>query len=142
MYNIDDPWLSDVAATHVSAQQAACDGQCQMLWGFCGAHVLRACASSDTFAVCTQNVCDEFVCALRKRILLQGRLYICEHYICFYSHLFGYNKEKVIPLKVRVSTASVILVHADRMSPGMRILQLFLSCMNKQKLALRGLSLG
>lgn len=40
------------------------------------------------------------MCALRKRILLQGRLYICEHYICFYSHLFGYMKEKVIPLKV------------------------------------------
>lgn len=50
-----------------------------------------------------QNVCDEFVCALRKRILLQGRLYICEHYICFYSHLFGYMKEKVIPLKVPAS---------------------------------------
>ncbi|CAL8460897.1 g428 [Coccomyxa elongata] len=46
-----------------------------------------------------ENVCDEFVCALRKRILLQGRLYICEHFICFYSSLFGYNKEKVIPLK-------------------------------------------
>jgi len=98
--------------------------------------------SLDAFAVCTQNVCDEFVCALRKRILLQGRLYICEHYICFYSHLFGYNKEKVIPLKVRVSTALVILVHADRMPPGPRILQLFFSCTDKQKLALEDCLLG
>ena len=47
-----------------------------------------------------QNICDEFVCALRKRVLLQGRLYICEHFICFHSSLFGYNKEKVISLKV------------------------------------------
>ena len=47
-----------------------------------------------------QNICDEFVCALRKRVLLQGRLYICEHFICFHSNLFGYSKEKVIPLKV------------------------------------------
>ena len=47
-----------------------------------------------------QNICDEFVCALRKRVLLQGRLYICEHFICFHSNLFGYSKDKVIPLKV------------------------------------------
>ncbi len=47
-----------------------------------------------------QNICDEFVCALRKRVLLQGRLYICEHFICFHSNLFGYSKAKVIPLKV------------------------------------------
>jgi hypothetical protein len=46
-----------------------------------------------------QNICDEFVCALRKRVLLQGRLYICEHFICFHSNLFGYSKDKVIPLK-------------------------------------------
>ena len=49
-----------------------------------------------------QNICDEFVCALRKRVLLQGRLYICEHFICFHSNLFGYNKEKVVPLKVTI----------------------------------------
>ncbi len=51
-----------------------------------------------------QNVCDEYVCALRKKILLQGRLYICEHYLCFHSSLFGYTKDKVIPLKVRLLT--------------------------------------
>lgn len=54
-----------------------------------------------------QNICDEFVCALRKRVLLQGRLYICEHFICFHSNLFGYSKEKVIPLKV-VQTSSIL----------------------------------
>lgn len=41
---------------------------------------------------------DEFYCALYKRILLQGRMYIFEHYLCFYSNVFGWVKRKVIPL--------------------------------------------
>lgn len=41
---------------------------------------------------------DEFYCALHKRILLQGRMYIFEHYLCFYSNVFGWVKQKVIPL--------------------------------------------
>eukprot|EP00210_Caulerpa_lentillifera_P009071 g8656.t1 len=42
---------------------------------------------------------DEFYCALYKRILLQGRMYIFEHYLCFYSNVFGWVKRKVIPLR-------------------------------------------
>lgn len=42
---------------------------------------------------------DEFYCALHKRILLQGRMYIFEHYLCFYSNVFGWVKQKVIPLQ-------------------------------------------
>ena len=41
---------------------------------------------------------DEFYCALSKRILLQGRMYIFEHHLCFYSNVFGWVKRKVIPL--------------------------------------------
>lgn len=33
---------------------------------------------------------DDFSCALNREILLQGRIYISEHYICFYSSLFGW----------------------------------------------------
>ena len=61
-----------------------------------------------------QNICDEFVCALRKRVLLQGRLYICEHFICFHSNLFGYNKEKVVPLKVTPSPLPVLACTIDQ----------------------------
>jgi hypothetical protein len=35
---------------------------------------------------------------LQKRILLQGRLYLFDSYVCFYSNLFGYVHTKVIPL--------------------------------------------
>lgn len=47
---------------------------------------------------CDELFLDEFYCALYKRILLQGRMYIFEHYLCFYSNVFGWVKRKVIPL--------------------------------------------
>lgn len=42
---------------------------------------------------------DEFYCALHKKILLQGRMYVFENYVCFYSNLFGWVKQKAIPLQ-------------------------------------------
>lgn len=51
-------------------------------------------------SVLSQNVMDDFMCALQKRILHQGRLYVFEHYVCFYSKVFGYVKKASIPLKV------------------------------------------
>uniref|UniRef100_A0A7I4EKP1 VASt domain-containing protein n=1 Tax=Physcomitrium patens TaxID=3218 RepID=A0A7I4EKP1_PHYPA len=41
----------------------------------------------------------DFNCALQKKILLQGHMYLFEHYVCFYSNILGYEKKKVIPLK-------------------------------------------
>ena len=41
---------------------------------------------------------DDFVCALQKRILLQGRMYLFENYLCFHCNIFGYTKKKRIPL--------------------------------------------
>lgn len=41
---------------------------------------------------------DEFYCALHKKILFQGRMYIFEHYVCFYANLFGWVKRKAIPM--------------------------------------------
>lgn len=29
-----------------------------------------------------------------------GRMYVFEHYVCFHSNVFGYVKNKSIPLKV------------------------------------------
>ena len=42
---------------------------------------------------------EEYLCALYKKILLQGRMYLFRNYVCFYSNVFGYQKNKVIPLK-------------------------------------------
>lgn len=46
-----------------------------------------------------QSLIEDFHCALHKKILLQGRLYIFQQHICFYSNLFGFVKRKVIPLQ-------------------------------------------
>ncbi|KAG0611474.1 hypothetical protein M758_7G143600 [Ceratodon purpureus] len=41
----------------------------------------------------------DFNCALQKKILLQGHMYLFERYVCFYSNIFGYEKKKIVPLK-------------------------------------------
>ncbi len=41
------------------------------------------------------------MCALYKKILLQGRMYVFTNHVCFYSNVFGYTKKKTIALKVR-----------------------------------------
>jgi len=46
-----------------------------------------------------ESLIGEFNCALKKKILLQGRLYLFEQHVCFYANVFGYVKKKVIPVK-------------------------------------------
>jgi len=46
-----------------------------------------------------EELLDEFLCALHKKILLQGRMYVFNNYLCFYSSVFGYQKRKRIPFK-------------------------------------------
>ena len=42
---------------------------------------------------------EEFLCALYKKILLQGRMYLFADHVCFYSNVFGYVKIKTIALR-------------------------------------------
>ncbi|KAG0558566.1 hypothetical protein KC19_10G038300 [Ceratodon purpureus] len=46
-----------------------------------------------------ESLIADFNCALQKKILLQGHMYLFERYVCFYSNIFGYEKKKIIPLK-------------------------------------------
>ncbi len=48
---------------------------------------------------------DDFACALRKRVLLQGRLYAFERHLAFHASLFGYHKARVVPLADVVDVA-------------------------------------
>ena len=47
----------------------------------------------------TDRLLDDFSCALSREILLQGRVYISETYICFNSNLLGWVTNVVISLK-------------------------------------------
>lgn len=39
---------------------------------------------------------QDFNCALQENILLQGHMYLFEHYVCFYSNIFGFETKKII----------------------------------------------
>jgi len=40
---------------------------------------------------------DDFTCAVQSNIILHGRMYVTDRYICFYSNLFGLEKKIRIP---------------------------------------------
>ena len=39
----------------------------------------------------------DFSCAVESRILLHGRMYVTDTFVCFYSNLFGFEKIIKIP---------------------------------------------
>ncbi len=41
--------------------------------------------------------CADFTCAVESTVLLHGRMYITNRFICFYSNLFGLEKKIRIP---------------------------------------------
>ncbi|GJD11825.1 protein vascular associated death 1, chloroplastic [Galdieria sulphuraria] len=46
----------------------------------------------------SENLLGEFACALGKGVLMQGKLYMTNSYLCFFSGLFGRPLRVVIPL--------------------------------------------
>ncbi|GAB2224312.1 hypothetical protein Drorol1_Dr00005065 [Drosera rotundifolia] len=40
---------------------------------------------------------QDFNCALQESILLQGHMYLFDHYLCFYANIFGFETKKIIP---------------------------------------------
>lgn len=45
----------------------------------------------------TDRLLDDFSCALSREILLQGRIYVSENYVCFNSSLLGWVTNLIIP---------------------------------------------
>ena len=46
-----------------------------------------------------EELIEEYNCALQRKILLQGKLYIFSSSVCFYSNVFGYITKRSIALK-------------------------------------------
>eukprot|EP00794_Sanderia_malayensis_P009499 gene9499-10493_t len=40
-----------------------------------------------------------FTCALSKEILLQGKMFVSQNWICFYSNIFGYETKEMIEIR-------------------------------------------
>lgn len=47
----------------------------------------------------TDRLLDDFACALSREILLQGRLYVTERFICFNSNLLGWVTSLTVPFE-------------------------------------------
>ena len=45
-----------------------------------------------------ENIFDDFGCALLKNILLHGRMFLTENYICFYSNVLGFTHKQIISI--------------------------------------------
>jgi len=67
-----------------------------------------------------ESLLAEYMCALHKKILLQGKMYVFENYICFHSNVFGYVKMRTIPFRriTLLSKARTILPTAQIMWNG------------------------
>jgi hypothetical protein len=50
------------------------------------------------FGAAIGRVKADFACAIEKKILFHGRMYVTESNVCFYSNLFGYENRIKIPL--------------------------------------------
>lgn len=47
----------------------------------------------------SEKLIDDFSCALSKDILVQGKMYLSDHYVCFNSNILGWVKHIIIPLQ-------------------------------------------
>ncbi len=59
------------------------------------------------------DLMDDFSCAVESTVLLHGRLYVTDRFVCFYSNLFGLEKKIRIPFShvtvvTKENTAMVI----------------------------------
>ncbi|QDZ19061.1 hypothetical protein HOP50_02g15700 [Chloropicon primus] len=46
-----------------------------------------------------EELVEEYNCALQRKILLQGKMYVFSCYVCFYSNVFGYITKRSLALK-------------------------------------------
>ena len=64
----------------------------------------------------TESLRAEYMCALYKKILLQGKMFVFDSYICFHANVFGYVKKKVIDMRdiaiVRKATTAILFNNA------------------------------
>ncbi len=43
------------------------------------------------------HACADYSCAVEAKILLHGRLYVTDKFVCFYSNFFGFEKKVQAP---------------------------------------------
>lgn len=74
---------------------------------------LRSCLTILFAPMINRNLPLDFSCAVETKVLLHGRMYVTNRFLCFYSNLFGVEKKIRIPyshitLITKENTALVI----------------------------------
>jgi hypothetical protein len=88
-----------------------------------------------------EHFISEFMCALKKRVLLQGRLYVFRRHLGFFCSLFGYQKQNLIPLdrvtavhkRRNVGFPNSIEVHWSDSATGQQRKSFFTSFLSRQE---------
>lgn len=66
----------------------------------------------------------DFTCAVESTVLLHGRMYITNRFICFYSNLFGLEKKIRIPYShirsITKENTAMVIPNAIAISTGLR----------------------
>ncbi|EPB93087.1 hypothetical protein HMPREF1544_00161 [Mucor circinelloides 1006PhL] len=94
----------DAEVSAAPAERNSSDNQstiAQSVAGTSGVYVANAKRNQDFHALFRSvpeedNLIEDFGCALQKEILLQGRIYISESYLCFNANIFGWVTNLVI----------------------------------------------
>ena len=60
-----------------------------------------------------ETIFDDFGCSFQCKMLTHGRLFVTEHFVCFYSSMFGFKTKKVVEIKKIVN----IEKKKDRLNP-------------------------
>ena len=89
---------ANTAAATISQERNSSDNQstiAQSVAGASGVFIANAKRNQDFHALFRSvpeedNLIEDFGCALQKEILLQGRIYISESYLCFNANIFGW----------------------------------------------------
>jgi hypothetical protein len=65
---------------------------------------------------------SDFTCAVESTVLLHGRMYITNRFICFYSNLFGLEKKIRIPYShirsITKENTAMVIPNAISISTG------------------------
>ncbi|CEP07937.1 hypothetical protein [Parasitella parasitica] len=97
----------------------------QSIGGSSGVYLANAKRNQDFHALFRSvpeedNLIEDFGCALQKEILLQGRIYISESYLCFNANIFGWVTNLVIAfadiIEIEKKTTAYFIPNAIQIS--------------------------
>ncbi|KAK9749168.1 hypothetical protein RND81_02G106600 [Saponaria officinalis] len=94
------PHDSDADSSHDHSNRSSRSSTLSRIPDFPSPTSLRSEEYRQLFRLPSEEVLvQDFNCALQENILLQGHMYLFDHYICFYSNIFGFESKKIIPFQ-------------------------------------------